>query len=358
MSKASKLFIITLIVCAFSALTKAQTGTIQLNVMDISTVDFAAFAFEKNLTNQPRILQVIIQTEPQNAKVYVTGSIKWKKNESSDYAELVNFTTDPFTARNFSNDEIGTTEIKLTPNTTYNSDLLKENLDMGKPTGSYEIYLILHDESGKQLDDDVQHLEFLNPTPPTVLLPAEGSSNDVGSILVQWTPSIGASSYKVKANYLNEGQSKEEALNSSDPLINNVDVGTFTSVNMRDILSKELLNDRQIVLVVKAIVPGPGSELELQSPIVTFRTNSQQNAGGNQSGVQSDPTLIQLADFLKSRGLDQNFINQIMSGEIAPGDIQLTDENNNQLQFTDLQNLLIYLAGNSQAIINVNFTAK
>jgi hypothetical protein len=229
---------------------------------------------------------------------------------------------------------------------------------MGKPTGSYEIYLVLHDENGKQLDDDVQHLEFLNPTPPTVLLPAEGSSNDVGSILIQWTPSIGASSYKVKANYLNEGQSKEEALNSSDPLINNVDVGTFTSVNMRDILSKELLNDRQIVLVVKAIVPGPGSELELQSPIVTFKTNSQLNFSSNQNGVQSEPTLIQLADFLKSRGLDQNFINQIMSGEIAPEDIQLTDENNNQLQFTDLQNLLIYLAGNSQAIINVNFTAK
>ena len=47
-----------------------------------------------------------------------------------------------------------------------------------------------------------------------------------------------------------------------------------------------------------------------------------------------------------------------MNGEIAPDNIQLTDENNNQLQFTDLQNLLAYLAGNSQAIINVNFTAK
>jgi hypothetical protein len=355
MSKAIKLLIVTLFIAIPFLKISAQTGSISLQVLNLNAVDFAAFAFEKNLKNQPRIFQVIIQTTPPNAMVYVKGEVKWMGNSGTSGGIIVSFSTEKFEARNFSNDEIDASEIKLASGTKYNSDLLKDNINTGKPAGTYKISVELYSASGVKLGNDEKELVFLNPTEPTIVSPFEGSSNDVGAILIQWTNSVGASSYRVLANYLASGQSREEALSSSNLLVNNKDVGNTTSVNIRDILDRELLSDTTIVLVVNAVVPASGGENLLSSPIITFRTTF---GGVSQNkSVEVDPTILQLADLLDGK-VSANFIESLKNGEIPVDQIQITDDQNNTVSFSDLLSLLSYLNTNSQSLISIKYQAQ
>jgi hypothetical protein len=353
MSKLIKLFIIPLFVLTLNSNLKAQSGTIDLQLLGINSIDFAAFAFERNLSNQPRIFQVVIL--PEGMDVIVEGSVSWMKNDKSSFQKIANFRTKPFKARTFSNSDIGTTDIDL-ESSSYNSDLLKDNLDIGKPTGRYSISVVLFNVEGRELGRDEAEITFLNPTAPALIFPTEGSSNDVGAIMISWTPSIGAESYVVRANYMFEGQSPEEALYSADPLVNNKNVGTNTTVNMRDSLDRELLADKKIVIVVKSILPSSGGENELASPIVTFYTSSQTGSSSNQN-IQVDPNILQLAELLNGK-VSQNFINQLKNGEVTIEQIQITDENNNNVTFNDLLSLLQYLNTNEQSLISIEFTAQ
>jgi len=355
MNKAIKLLIVTLLIAIPFAKINAQTGSINLQVLNLNAVDFAAFAFEKNLKNQPRIFQVTIQTTPPNAMVYVTGTVTWLGNSGNGGGPIVTFSTEKFEARNFSNDEIDGSEIKLASGTQYNSDLLKDNINAGKPAGTYKISLELYNTSGVKLDDDEKELVFLNPTEPTILLPAEGSSNDIGAILVQWTNSVGANSYRVSANYVGSGQSREEALSSSNLLVNNKDVGNTTSVNIRDILDRELLSDTTIALVVNAVVPTSGGESLLSSPIITFRTTSGGVSQNNQSNV--DPNILQLAELLDGK-VSADFIQSLKNGEVPIDQIQITDDQNNTVSFSDLLSLLTYMNTNSQSLISIKYQAQ
>jgi hypothetical protein len=352
MNKAIKLLIVTLFIAIPLAKIHAQTGSISLQVLNINAVDFAAFAFEKNLKNQPRIFQVTIQTTPPNAMVSVTGTVTWLGNSGGS---IVTFSTEKFEARNFSNDEIDASEIKLASGTKYNSDLLKDNLDAGKPTGTYKISLKLFNSSGAFLDDAEAELVFLNPTEPTIISPVEGSSNDIGAILISWTNSVGANSYRVSANYMGPGQSREEALSSSNLLVNNKNVGNLTSVNLRDILDRELLSDTTISIVVNAVVPSTSGESLLASPIVTFKTTSGGVSQNKQLNV--DPNILQLAELLDGK-VSVNFIESLKNGEIPIDQIQITDDQNNTVSFSDLLNLLTYLNANSQSLISVKYQAQ
>jgi len=353
MSKAIKLFVITLLLCFGFSKTQAQTASINLEILDIGTLDFAAFAFEKNLTNQPRIMQVSIF--PTGEMVVVSGSISWKRNDQSGFVDIGSFTTTPFAARTFYNDEIGNSDIEI-ESSSYNSDLIQENVEKGKPSGVYEINLSLYDAQKHFLNSaPPRRLEFLNPSPPTIILPVDGSSYDVGSIIVQWTPSLGASNYKIVANYLETGQSREEALDSADPLINNKDVGNNITVNFRDVLDRELLSDKNIVLAVKAVVQSSGGEELLSSPIVMFKTNPAGSTSVPQ--IQTDPKIIQLADFLQGK-VQQQFINDLRSGIISADQIQVTDENNSSMTLDSLLELLNMLNANSESLISVQFTAQ
>ncbi|MEW6702680.1 MAG: hypothetical protein AB1298_08160, partial [Bacteroidota bacterium] len=93
-------FVSATFVLIFSLTLRAQTPQIELLVFqDLSTIDFAAFAFTNNLNGAPRIFQVVISPEGKN--VVVQGKIDWKRDETTDFVELVNFKTEPFKARSF-----------------------------------------------------------------------------------------------------------------------------------------------------------------------------------------------------------------------------------------------------------------
>lgn len=352
-----KIFMLSVIavLLVFSQNRLSAQAQIQLQILqDLSTLDFAAFDFTSSSNVSQRIIQVIIN--PPGIEVIVEGKIEWKKDERSGFQELFRFRTKKFISRSFSNDEINNSEIEI-DNTSFNSSLTSEIIKFGKPSGVLSIELRLLDARGNSISNNaVDQISFLNPTAPSIILPVEGSSYDIGSIIVQWTASIGVTSYKIKANYAPDNAANpEQALNSGNPLIDDRDVGTVTSVRLNDILNRELLADTNIVIVVKAFVQGPGGGDVLSSPLVTFKTNST----GTETTVVKigNPDLVRLANLLPGQ-ISKEFRDKLINGDIMPEQIQFSDENGNSLSFSDFVSILNFLEQNNDAIITVIFSPK
>jgi len=328
---------------------KAQNATIDLNIFgDLSTIDFAAFAVEQNLENQPRMVQIIIN--PPGMEVIVEGIFLWLKDQRTGFQEVGRFRTKPFAARSFYNDEIGSINDIDIETSSYNSDLTSELTEKGKPSGIFQFKFILYDKQGRQLDSDEDQLVFLNPTPPEISAPLENDViNDVGSLVISWNEVLGVTSYKVLANYLKPNESYEQALNSGNLIVNNRDVGKVTNIDLTKYLDRELLTDTVIVIAVKAVVHRPGGFDELMSNPVKIRI-------GRQSTEKViNPDLIRLADFLTGK-LDDSFIMKLKNGEISAEQIQFIDENGNILVFPDFVRILNYLEQNVNAVINIQFS--
>ncbi len=351
-----KIFMLSVIavLLVFSQNRLSAQASIDLIIFpELNTVDFAAFDFTSTRNVSQRLIQVNIN--PPGAEVIVEGKVDWKKDERSGFQELFRFRTKKFISRSFSNDEINNSEIEI-DNTSFNSSLTSEIIKLGKPSGVIGIEIRLLDSRGNFLDNDNEEISFLNPTAPTIILPVEGSSYDIGSIIVQWTASIGVTSYKIKANYAPDNAANpEQALNSGNPLIDDRDVGTVTSVRLNDILNRELLADTNIVIVVKAFVQGPGGGDVLSSPLVTFKTNST----GTETTVVKigNPDLVRLANLLPNQ-LSKEFRDKLINGDIMPEQIQFSDENGNSLSFSDFVSILNFLEQNNDAIITVIFSPK
>ncbi len=352
---------------------KAQNATIDLNIFaDLSTIDFAAFAVEQNLENQPRMVQITIN--PPGMEVIVEGIFLWMKDQRAGFQEVGRFRTKPFKARTFFNDEIGEMNDIAIETSSYNSDLTKEILERGKPSGIFQLKFILYDVQGRQLDSDEEQLVFLNPLPPEIILPQNNDViTDIGSIVVSWNEVVGATSYKVLANYFKSGESEEQTLKSGTLLVDNKDVGKITNINLIDYLDRELLTDTVIVLAVKAVIHRPSGIDELMSNPVRVRIGYQKienQSIGNQStenqAIQNqsqgakkviNPDLIRLADLLTGK-LDENFIMKLKNGEISAEQIHFTDENGNILVFSDFVRILNYLEQNANAVINIQFSGR
>jgi len=345
---------LTLAVILLTSLSlRAQTPKIDLIVFqDLNTIDFAAFAFTNNLNGAPRIFQVVITPEGRN--VVVVGKIDWKQDERTGFAELVHFTTEPFQSRSFYNDELGNSNLRIA-SVDGNKDLAKKNVDKGKPTGVYGITLQLFDDRGNFLSDTYKELSFLNPAPTIAILsPQENSSYDVGNVQAQWTPVQGATSYKVRANVIaSNSQSVEDALNAGNPIINDKDVGKTEIVNLGSILDRQWVGGQRIVLAITAFISGPGGGSSLRSLPVTFRLSE---SGHNTTQV-INPDLIRLANLISGQ-VSQEFSFKLINGQIPVEQIQITDEKNQTISFTDFLNILAYLEAHRESIISINFTAK
>ncbi|MBI1937367.1 MAG: hypothetical protein HYS25_04515 [Ignavibacteriales bacterium] len=352
MRKVIKLSVIT-IFALLVFVPKINAQTIDVNIFqELSAVDLSAFDFENLGADQPRIMQIVIN--PPGVEVYLEGSIVWKKDENSSFQTVGTFKTRPFLSRTIYNDEFNKTDIEL-ERTDYNSAITDDILKKGKPSGIFVINFFLYSPIGQQLDSDVEEFRFLNPTAPTIISPNQGFSYDVGTVLAQWTASIGATTYRLSANYVADNETNyEQALTSRTPIINNYDVGNVTTVNLRDVLNGELLPDTNVVLVVKAVIQKPGGEDELASPIVMFKTNPVGKAP-EQHEVNQD--IAKLANVLTGL-ISQEFLDKLTSGNVSPQDFKITDENGKEINFNDFVAILNFLEQNKDAVINVNFIAK
>lgn len=347
-----------LVIILLFILSRANAQQISLDLIilsDLSTIDFAAFTFEENLKDQPRIMQVVIN--PPGVEIIVEGVISWMQDQKKGLIEVGRFRTEPFVSRSFFNDEIGTLDIKI-QSSSYNSDIVKEILAKGKPSGIIKIEIYLKDKNEKILNHTEKTITFLNPTPPVILSPQENGAYDRGSILVTWTNPPGAVSYRILANYYKTGQSNEEALNAGNPIVNNKDVGNVTNINLKDILDRELVEDTSIVLTVKAVVYLPGGISELPSNPVKFRI--VKSLSGEQYKETEEDITAQLINLFNNANnvITDDLIKFLQSGQIKPEDLEMVDENGNKLTYSDFLTLMNYLEQNKDSIISITVKSK
>lgn len=331
----------------------AQTPTIQLDIFPgLNNIDFAAFAFTNGLSGAPRIFHVIIT--PVGRNIVIKGQIEWQKIGTTSYVQLVDFMTEPFLSKSFYNDEIGSTDIKIA-SSNYNSSLKDEMFSLGKPTGSYRITLTLTDLTINKTATTSDILSFLNPAQTiSIQYPVENGTYDMGNVQAIWTSVQGAASYKIRANVMPAGSSSpEDALSGSNPLINDKVVdGSTTVANLGLLLDRQWVEGQRIVLSVTAIIGGPGGGTLLPSLPVTFHLSSSRTVANNPT---VDPNLARLAVLIKEY-VNKDFVNKLMDGEITVENIQITDENNNSLTFSNFITILTYLETNNMALKSINFT--
>ena len=351
---------------------------VTLNVFQpLPEVSFAAFLTNPFLESTPRILQVIMA--PHDKMVIVRGSILWRKVDESSFNELLSYTTKPFTSRNFYNDDFSSIDGIEIEEFNSNDDLLQENLKQGKPSGTYKITVQVFNENMEFQSDATTDLDFLNPAQTlTIIQPVKGERWDVGGVQLTWTEVTGVSEYIIKANIrTSKFESLEEALQKGNPIISNKSVGLRTSVNLREILDRELVGGEELVIQVRALVDGPGGPTVIYSDLVNIYLKGATSAVIDKS-VEELVSLVeqfreQLVEQLKVEAasdeggdseegdaLEQlkGLLDKIANGEIDFNDLRITLGDGRQLTYPEFQRILEYLRRNPDLITNLNFEEK
>ena len=326
-------------------ITTAQSYTIDLQVASLSEMDFAPFIFSNDLSGAPRIFAVNISPEEGNVKV--RGELFWKKYINSSFEWLMTFRTKVFAARSFFNTDLGNS-IALGRGSS-DDDLIEENRMRGKPTNEFMLTVYLLDENGNELTSDTEYYEFSNPAQTlTILSPQQNSLQNIGGVLAEWTELSGIDYYQVLANNRSDAsESLEEALESGDPLINNVQVGLTSSIDLRTLLSREWLPGQEIVLQVSAMPSGGTTSDLIQSDIISFYLDDPANPISNSTSESIGNLLQSLQD-----GLGSDLLDKLLNGNVLITEIQWEDTG---LPLTpdEIQMLLDYLRQNPDNLINV-----
>ncbi|MFH1194560.1 MAG: hypothetical protein V1720_02530 [bacterium] len=350
-----KFFLIGLIAGYFFILTNvvnSQPIEAQISVFEpLPALDLAAFVFSNSLEGSPRFFAVDIT--PVGLKVILETKIFWNRGHGDQFFELLSFVTQPFISGVVYNDQIGSSI--LIENIESNSELIQENLNIGVPSGRYEVAVNVS-EFGNPLNNFTSNetvLEFVNPSQTLAIrAPEAGSTQDIGSVYAEWDNIVGASGYVLKAGVrTNPNQSIEESLNSGTPLINNRSTGLLTSVNLRDYLDREWLPGQEIILQVKAEVPSPGGNNELFSDPVNFFMRDSNPETMNRIGGY----LFELLRLL-SENLDQNLIDLLESGGL--GDLSQITLDGKIISEDELIVLLNNLLANRENIIRINYVQQ
>lgn len=310
---------------------------------ELTTTDFASFATLNDLQGAPRIFCAEINAPGQT--VTMAGRIEWKKIGASDFVEVAWFITRPFLAKTLCNDDIGKVDVRIYDHRV-NTDLIEENIQYGKPTGEYRLTVYLYDSTSQNLlSSDSKNLVFLNPSQTlTIINPRPNQSYDAGNILVEWTPISGASEYYIKASEKSDrNQSLEEALQRGTPLVNNKNVGVVTSVNLREILDRELKPGTEVVLQVSANIPGPAGGKRIFSEIINFSILNPESQYYQQLIARFNNVLNRLGQ--------NELIQAVQSGQLDPSKLQIRKEDGTIMTFEELVNFLEMNVNNITRII-------
>jgi hypothetical protein len=318
------------------------------------SLDFGAMAMTKSLEGTSRFFCIrIIDASLIGKQIVFKGKIKWQDANSQVVRDFVTFENNPFAARDFCNDEIGTEP------TNKQMDIVQEVIDdlmaKGKPSGTLFIRLELFHANNLGVPIDVQEksIVFANPSQTLeIIAPLTGSQQDIGNVLLQWNPVPAAIEYLIKANVRTRtSQSLEEAINQGNPLINNKSVGSVTSVNMRDLLDREWKAGEEVVVQVTAVIPGIGGGQKFYSNIINFYIT---DPNSRDLSVISNTLTNLFAQFPGS--IDPEFVNQLLTGKIRLNEIIGSD--GSKMTIEDLVALLNYFAQNPDAVLNVNLQGE
>lgn len=305
-----KTFIPLFFILILSGQSVSQVYNIQLNMLKpLPTLEFADLAMANGLVGAARVFSIVIT--PQGEQVYIKGYIDWKDVGAKNFIRLLEFTSNPFISKTIFYDEIGSV-IKIKESKP-NSDGIRKAIEKGKPAGTLLLTIELYDANNNKLASDDEELIFTNPAQTfEILSPAIGSLQEIGNVIAQWTPIIGASEYIVKANLRrNASQSLEDALSAGSPIINGKSVGSAITINLRSLLDREWKAGDEIVLQVEALIPGPAGGTKLMSNIINFFINDPGAPG--ETALTS--ALINFLNANQTPAVEQ-FLRKLMNGQV------------------------------------------
>lgn len=379
-SRKSYVFLVLFIILNVSVLHAQEKVTANITVFQpLPEVSFAAFLTNPFIQGTPRIFQ--IQLSPHGVDVYLVGTLKWRKPGQGSFLPLTTFKTKVFKSRDFYNDEINSNPYIQIDETDYDNDLLQENLKMGKPAGLYELMIQVYDPNGEFLDDEIvdlgiKNLGFVNPAQTLEFIqPLAGSYQDVGGVILTWSEVIGVADFIILANErTDKSESFEEALKKGNPIVDNKRVGLKTSVNLRELLDRELIPGHEIVIQVRGIIPNPGGQNILYSEIINFNiTDGNSTSAEKISGeivmllekvideMKQNPPDVdaeeqeKLDDFIQSL---EELLQKMIDGEITFDQMLVTTKDGGTLNYPEFIQLLEKLVQFPNLITNINFEEK
>ena len=379
-TRKSYVFLILLILLNVAAL-KAQEK-VRANILvfePLPEVSFAAFLTNPFVQGTPRIFQ--IQLSPHGRDVYLVGTLKWRKPDQGSFLPLTTFRTKVFKSRDFYNDDINSNPDIQIADTDYDNDLLQENLKLGKPAGLYNLMIQVYNPNGELLDEEIvdlgiKDLGFVNPAQTLEFIqPLAGSYQDVGGVILTWTEVIGVADFIILANVrTSKNESFEEALRKGNPIIDNKRVGLKTSVNLRELLERELVPGQEIVAQVRGIIPNPGGQNILYSNIINFNITDPNSTSAEKISSEMVVLLEKIIDEMKNNPPDvdaeeqeklDNFIQsleellqKLRDGEITFDEMLVTTEDGGTLTYPEFIQLLEKLVQFPDMITNINFEEK
>jgi len=309
---------------------------------ELSTLDLSAFATVEELQGAPRVFCVDIF--PTGQYVVLEGNVEWRRVGSNEYEQLLHFVTKPFISRTLCNDDIDRVDVKVQDFDSNNS-LIEANIRLGKPTGTYRLTVILFDSAKtEELSRDQRELLFLNPTQTlTIINPRPNNSYDAGNLLVEWTPVQGVNEYFIRASERDDpAQSLEDALVKGIPLVSLKSVGIATSVNLREILDRELKPGSEVVLQVSGNIPGPSGGRKIFSEIVNFTIFNPESQYYSILIERAMRALIKLGD--------NELIELLRSGQIKPEQLQIRKDDGSIMTFEEF---VIFLESNPDNILRI-----
>ena len=379
-TRKSYVFLILLILLNVATINAQEKVRANIIVFEpLPEVSFAAFLTNPFIQGTPRIFQ--IQLSPHGSDVYLVGTLKWRKPDQGSFLALTTFRTKVFKSRNFYNDEINSNPDIQIAETDYDNDLLQENLKLGKPTGLYNLMIQVYNPNGELLDEEIvdlgiKDLGFVNPAQTLEFIqPLAGSYQDVGGVILTWTEVIGVADFIVLANVRkSKNESFEEALKKGNPIIDNKRVGLKTSVNLRELLERELVPGQEIVAQVRGIIPNPGGQIILYSNIINFNITDPNSTSAEKISDEMVLLLVKIIDEMKNNPPDvdaeeqeklDNFIQsleellqKLRDGEITFDEMLVTTEDGGTLTYPEFIQLLEKLVQFPDMITNINFEEK
>ena len=162
-------------------------------------------------------------------------------------------------------------------------------------------------------------------------------------MLVEWTPVQGVNEYFIRASERDDpAQSLEDALVKGIPLVSLKSVGIATSVNLREILDRELKPGSEVVLQVSGNIPGPSGGRKIFSEIVNFTIFNPESQYYSILIERAMRALIKLGD--------NELIELLRSGQIKPEQLQIRKDDGSIMTFEEF---VIFLESNPDNILRI-----
>lgn len=346
-----KLFLFLTFFFLITTFSYTQTPHIRIIISSVMTdINLGGLVPANNLQGAPHLFTVEIF--PENIDVKIRGNVSWSDFGQNNFRQVAEFTTHVFQSRTFSNSNLGS-DIRIESSRT-ESAIIDELMARGVAAGTVIIQLTLLDRIGNSLANTSAEVLFTSGS-QTLFLSLQTPSifQNIGNVLVSWTPVSGATGYRIRANKkLPTDATLEAALEKSgQPLIDDADptrrlLATETSVDLRNLLQYDWSPGDNIVAVVYAEVEGK-SYKETKSNIINFTIENpalQQNVGTLPGTLTNLIGLMNLPD-------GTGILNLLASGNIVI--TGFTNEGGRTMSQEEVNQILQMLTANPALLVNI-----